>query len=428
MKQLFDLIPAEGVKILLVLFLSFLVGLEREEHKAASESYSFGGVRTFPLIGLTGYAMALLTNGQFMPMAVGFAVVGAFLWLSYRYKLSLQGASSPSGVTSEISALITYLVGSLVFSGYFWIATTITVASMLLLELKEYLEGLSKRVPPDQILTFTKFLLLTAVILPILPNKEFSSFQINPFKTWLVVVAVSGISYGSYVLLALTKSKSSILLSAVLGGLYSSTVTTVALAKRADREQRPHLFSGGILIASGVMYLRLICLVAIFNRQLAESLVVPCALLSGAALAMGWLWARVPDGPSDEVKQEFQPKNPLELRSALLFAALFLGVVVVTRLVTNRLGSSGVYGLAAVTGVTDVDPFILGLTQSAGSLITFSVAASSILVAAASNNLIKGMYAYGFADRKTGKQALILLSGLAVLGVVPLLWLQRVGR
>ena len=114
--DLYHLMPPEGVKILLVLFLSFLTGLEREEHRATNESYSFGGVRTFPLIGLIGYATSLLSGGQVLPVILGFAVVGGFLMLSYRQKLAI---SKIAGITTEMSALTTYLVGALVFREQF---------------------------------------------------------------------------------------------------------------------------------------------------------------------------------------------------------------------------------------------------------------------------------------------------------------------
>ena len=424
-EQFSQFVPSEGIKIVLVLFLSFLIGLEREEHKAGGEHYSFGGVRTFPLIGLIGYAVALLSGNQILPEAIGFAVVGAFLLMSYWHKLSSQPATTTEvpGVTSEISGLGTYLVGALVYHGYFWVATTVTVASILLLELKTALEGLTKRLPPQEILTFTKFLAGTAVILPILPNQAFTRFQINPFKTWLVVVAVSTISYGSYVLLKVARGKSGVLLSAVLGGAYSSTATTVALAKRAAHEQRPHLFAGGILIASGVMYLRLALLVAIFNRELARLLWPPFLVLAATALLAGLAWSHRPDPSSEDVKREFQPGNPLELRAAFTFAALFLGVLVVTRYVVEHLGRGGVFGLAAIMGVADVDPFLLGMVQSAGGSTPLMLAAAGICIAAASNNLAKGIYAWFFADRRTGVPSLGLLATLALLGLAPLLWL-----
>ncbi|MGC2111383.1 MAG: MgtC/SapB family protein [Candidatus Korobacteraceae bacterium] len=414
--------PPEAVKILIVLVLSFLIGLEREEHKSDGD-YSFGGVRTFPLIGLVGYAVALLSRDQLLPLSIGFAVIGAFLLMAYRHKLSgVQALVDSPGVTTEISGLTTYVLGALVSNGYYWIAATITVLSLFLLELKEVLEGLSKRLAPHEILTFTKFLLLTAVILPTVPNTPLTQFGINPFKTWLLVVAVCGISYGSYVLLALTRHGNGVLLSGVLGGIYSSTATTVALAKKASLQGDAYLFSGGILLASAMMYFRMTVLLMLFNRTLLHMLAVPLLVLGCVAGITGWLWSQLQRQKSAETGGEVQPKNPLELRSAIVFALLFLAVLVISRLVMIHFGSTGIYGLASLTGLIDVDAFILGMTQSAGALTPGPLAAKGILIAIASNNVAKGFYAYAFADRKTGLQSVALLSGMAALSLIPL-WL-----
>jgi len=406
----------------MVLALSFLIGLEREEHKASGEQYSFGGVRTFPLIGLIGYALALLSEGQLLPVTFGFAVVGGFLMVSYRFKLS---TSARSGVTSEMSGLVTYLIGALVFREQYWIAATLAVAAILLLELKAALESLTTRIAPDEILTFSKFLLLTVVILPILPNRDIGPFHINPFKTWLAVIAVSAISYGSYVIGQLTQGQGGIIVAAVLGGAYSSTVTTIVMARRAARENRPHLFAGGTLIASGVMYVRLTVLLGIFNRTLLLLLWPSFAVLAGLGITAGWLWSRLPDSHSEPIRREYQPKNPLEFRAAFLFGILFLSMVIVTHYALVYLGKAGLYSLAAVMGVVDVDPFILGITQSTAISTPMLEAAAAILIAAASNNLVKGIYAYVISDRKTGVQSLALLAALALIGLAPLLWLSR---
>jgi uncharacterized membrane protein (DUF4010 family) len=415
--------PPEAVKIIIVLLLSFLIGLEREEHKSEGD-YSFGGVRTFPLIGLVGYAVALLSKDQLLPLSIGFAVIGAFLLMAYRHKLSTgEALAEAPGITTEISGLTTYVLGAVVYQGYYWIAATIAVVSLFLLELKGVLEGLSKRLAPQEILTFTKFLALTAVILPTLPNTSFTQFALNPFKTWLLVVAVCGISYGSYVLLTLTKQSSGVLLSGVLGGAYSSTATTVALAKKAALQKAAHLFSGGIVVASAMMYLRLVILLMLFNRILLHLLAVPLVLFACIAAITGWLWSRGQHQKSAEIGGEFQPRNPLELRSAILFAVLFLAVLVISRLVLTHFGNTGIYGLASLIGLVDVDAFILGMTQSAGTLTSGSLAAKGILIAVASNNVAKGFYAYAFADRRTGLQSLALLSALAAVSLVPLFFL-----
>jgi uncharacterized membrane protein (DUF4010 family) len=417
--ELIKYLPPDAGKILLVLFLSFLIGMEREEHKAMGGKYSFGGVRTFPLLGLIGYSLALLSGNQLVPLIIGFAVIASFLLLSYAHKIS----SAAAGVTTEMVGLTTFLVGALVCYGHLWIATTLCVASLLLLDLKTALEKLAVRIAATEILTLTKFLLLTGVILPVLPNEEFSAFRINPFKTWLVVVAISAISYASYVLQKVTK-QGGVVMSAVLGGAYSSTATAVVLARRARGEQHAHLFAGSILMASGMMYLRLAALVTLFNRQLISVLIGPFLALAGLAMGIGWLWTRLPDENTGAVEQSSEPKNPLELLTAFVFAALFLAMLVATQLAVTHLGNAGIDTLAGIMGLIDVDPFIMGMTQKTGTVLPVHMAAIATLIAASSNNVAKGFYAYTLGDRKTGIQSLALLAALAMLGLIPIVWLR----
>ena len=341
LNQLSQILPPEGTHIVLVLFLSFLVGLEREEHKGEGD-YSFGGVRTFPLIGLIGYATALLSHGQVVPIIVGFAVVAAFMLASYRHKI---GQSSLAGATSEMTGLATYLIGALVQFDYFWVATTLAVVSLLLLELKAALETLATKTAPGEILTFAKFLLLTAVILPVLPDQAYGPFQLNPFRTWLVVVAVSAVSYGSYVLQRATEHRGGIVLAAILGGAYSSTVTTVVLARRArveaatapvrgrDADCGRHDVPAHHRAAGAVQRLA--------RRHARAFLSAPGGRRGRRRIRAD---AACPTHNSGDIQRRYMSKNPLELGAALLFGALFVAMLVATQLAVRHLGSAGVYG------------------------------------------------------------------------------------
>jgi uncharacterized membrane protein (DUF4010 family) len=254
-------------------------------------------------------------------------------------------------------------------------------------------------------------------------DQPLTSFEINPFKTWLVVVAVSGVSFASYVLRRLFKDRGGLALSAVLGGAYSSTVTTVVLARQAKQESRPNAYAGSILAASGVMYLRLVLLLFFFNRGLAVELTVTFLALGIMAAIVGLLISRRPDEKPGIATPQSETENPLELKAAFLFAFIFVVILVLTKLAREYLGRAGLYTLAGVMGVTDVDPFILGLSQSSPAAMPLRTAAVAILIAAASNNVVKGIYAYSFADRTTGRRSLALLLGLALLGVIPVIWL-----
>lgn len=419
--SLFQIIPKQGLQLLLVLFLCFLVGLEREEHKvSADRSTGFGGVRTYPLIGLLGYVLMLVGGGALSLPSAGLAVLGAMLWQSYRHKLETNPVA---GMTSEVSALVTFAIGALVYREEYWIATTVTVVGVALLELKVWLENLVDRFPGEEILTFAKFLLLTAVILPVVPNKSIGDFGFNPRKTWLVVVAVSAISYGSYILQKTLKGKGGVILAALLGGCYSSTATTVVLAKHARAANSPHLYAGATLLASGMMYLRLLLLIAIFSHALLLQLRLPFMALAIVGMAGGYLYSRLGDGSDKKPAQGYSPKNPLEISAALIFGGLFVFLLWLTHFAIQHGGEKGLYLIGTVMGVVDVDPFVLGLTQSAGAQTAVALAAGAILVTAASNNIVKGIYAYSFGDRRTGLQSALLLFALAVAGLAPLVWL-----
>jgi uncharacterized membrane protein (DUF4010 family) len=238
-------------------------------------------------------------------------------------------------------------------------------------------------------------------------------------------VAISGVSYGSYLVEKAAKGKGGVQLASVLGGAYSSTFTTFVLAKRAREAKSPHCYAGGILMASGVMYFRFLALIGLFNSALFHLLLLPFLILGVIGVAGGWAWAIIPDGGASSTQAGYATKNPLELTTAFSLAIVFAAVVVATNYALDHLGSGGIYGMAAITGLAPVDPFIMGLTQTAGKMTPLGLAAGGVVVAAASNNLAKAVIARVVGDPKTGQQSLVLLLGLTAIGLVPLAWITR---
>lgn len=404
------LAASQLLQIALTVGLAFLLGVTREEKAAADGRRPVGGVRTFPLVALVGYAVSVLFPNSPVALSAGLVGVAGFLAISYAHKLH----EDRHGATTEVSVLVAYLVGALVARQMLQVAAAIAVFSVLLLQMKTELEGFAVRVPRQEVTTFVKFLLLAAVVLPVLPNQTYTQFRFNPFHVWLVVVAVSGISYAGYLLQRLVKSRQSVLMTALLGGAYSSTVTTVVLAKQS-REQGPsRLYAGAILLASGTMFVRLAILLWLFNAALGWALGPRMLALWAATSLVAYLIAAL--GGRQEVgtaQAAEAPRNPLEISTALVFAGLYVGLAAVTQLAARTLGAVGVYGLATIMGTVDIDPFILGLTQSAGAATPLHMASVAIVIAAASNNLIKGIYAFLFADRRTGLLSLTLMVALA---------------
>ncbi len=416
MDTLLQHLPPELAGFAITLGLSMLIGFEREEQRPADSAGFFGGIRTFPMIGLAGFLLVEVFDSP-IPFAIGLLVLGFLLAVSHWGSVQ----ANDLGLTTEIAALLTFGLGAAASHEMYWLALAVGIVAVILLHEKRRLEGLASRIPSEELRTLLRFLVLTAVILPAVPDHAFTQYEINPFKIWLVVVAVSGVSYASY-LLQLRLGDRALLLSGILGGAYSSTVTTVVLARQSKNgHHSADSYVGAIVAATGVMYLRLWVLVILFAPSLGQRLSLLFWGLSLAALVVGVVLTRLGRSDRGDGDERTQPSNPLEISSALTFAGIFLVVLVVTRMVAERFGGTGVLIMAAIMGAADVDPFILGITQNVGTTLPIETAALAVVIAAATNNLVKGIYAVVFASKSTGRTALAVLSALGVASVA-LFW------
>lgn len=410
----------------LLVALSLFLGLAFEDFFARTDTRRPGGIRTFPMLALAGGVLYLFDPVHFVPFTGGLLVLGAWLVIFYRQHIGEhEETGEPNvGLVVPLLNVHAYLLGAVTLALPHWIAVGTTVAVVLLLTGREQLHALARRVDVREIAIAGEFLILSGIILPLLPNEPVTTLTtITPHQAWLALVVVSTLSYVSYLAQRYWKAAASGLWMAALGGLYSSTATTVVLARQARAGSvTKRQAQAGITLATAIMYLRILVIVAVFNGPLARTLAIPLCGLALAGLLICalqyWFAGPVPaDADAPALALPASGANPLQLGPAALFAALFVVVSLVSKWITTQFGISGVYSLAAVVGITDIDPFVLNLAQGGASGMPNGVLAAAILIAASSNNILKAAYAAGFAGgRQTAASAAALVL-LAIAGV-----------
>ncbi len=413
----------QPISVGLLLGLSFFLGLAFEDFFARTDTQRPGGIRTFPMLALAGGVLYLFDPAHFIPFTGGLLVLGAWLVIYYREHVREQDRRGEPNVGLVILVLNihAYLLGAVALALPPWLAVATTVTAVLLLTGREQLHDLARRIELKEIIIAGQFLVLTGIILPLLPTEPVTNLtSITPRQAWLALVAVCSISYASYLAQRYWAPKAGGLWMAALGGLYSSTATTVALARQTKTGVAVGELQAGITLATGIMYLRILAIVAVFNLMLAWRLALPLCGLSLAALLICALqyWRTRP--AAAEKMQTMPPPtggNPLALGSAALFSALFILVSLLSTWVKSRFGVSGLYSLAAVVGITDVDPFVLNLAQGGASGTPSEALAAAILVASSSNNILKAVYAAVFAGRHAAAASAAALVFLALAGV-----------
>jgi uncharacterized membrane protein (DUF4010 family) len=388
----------------LLVGLSLFLGFAFEDFFAHSNTRRPGGIRTFPILASAGAALYLFDPTHFVPFTAGLIVLGVWLAVFYRQHVGERDEQGEPNVGLVVPALNVhaYLLGPVALALPPWFAVGFTVIAVLLLTGREKLHALARRVDVDEVITAGEFLILTGIVLPLLPNEPVTTLTtITPRHAWLALVVVCSLSYASYLAQRYWAAAARGLWMAALGGLYSSTATTVVLARQAKADAGMRVNAqAGITLATAIMYLRILAIVAFFNWALAEQLAPWLLGLSASGLvicALQYRFASRPPEKAEATGLRATGGNPLELGPAMLFSALFVAVSVVSNWAKAEFGTSGIYTLAAIVGVTDIDPFVLNLAQGGTSGLSNSAIAAAILVAASSNNILKALYAAAFA-------------------------------
>jgi len=391
--------------------LGLLLGLERERKREAE--LLFGGIRTFALIALLG------AIGAFMQRELnqGWLVIAAFVSLSALVIVSYAttAARGELGITTEVTALLAFIVGALCGWEKIGVASVATVVCLLLLTFKDFLHRLARRVELADVEATLQFAVISVIILPLLPNQNFGPPPldvINPYKIWLMVVLIAGLNFLGYLLVKVLGSEHGLILTGILGGLVSSTAVTLSFSQRSRQE--PPLSSAfvlAILVAWTIMFVRVFIMVGVVNRELARNLALALGCMAAAGLLISFfLWQR---SKARETGTVSAGANPFELSEAIKFGFLFGFVTVVAKAAETYFGATGLYLAGALAGLTDVDAISLSManlaTMNPESLL---IAARTIVIAVVANTLVKAVMAAFMgapALRRTVSLATILL-------------------
>ncbi|MCL2098382.1 MAG: DUF4010 domain-containing protein [Bacteroidales bacterium] len=427
-EQFLPEIPDNYIHLFLVVAFSLVIGLSQRKLQLKNEKNEafFGSDRTFTLIGVLSYILYMVDPHSKVFWGVGGCGLLVLLSCNYYFKLMHLRRY---GLTSIITACITYCIPALVITQPIPFTLLVLVIVLLLTEMKETFISVANRMNSDEFISLAKFLIIAGIVLPLLPNERiFEEINLTPRNIWLATVIISGMSYISYLLQKFVFRDSGLLIAGILGGLYSSTATTVVLSRKGKKadESLQHRYAGAIFLASSMMFVRIIILLLIFNPALFGYIWGYCLLLFLTAFATGLAvyYHKTPKAETmGKLRDSINDNNPLEFKVALIFASLFVLFTVVTYYVITEFGTQGLTALSLVVGVTDITPFIIGLFQGE-YIVSASIIAMAVCCATFSNNLMKMGYAL-FLGPKNNRR--IIVSGFSVICITNLLLLLIMG-
>lgn len=414
-----ELIPTLLWQFALTVAFSFVIGLEFHSYRrAAGRDLGFGTTRTFTLIGLFGFTLYIL-DPQGHLYLLGMVLLAAFLLIYYARRVTQPRFS----LLSPLLALMTYLIGPIVLRMPDWFLVLFAVTVLIMLGEKPGIRRLSDAMREEEMVVLARFLIMAGVILPLLPDRQIAPFvTVTYYQAWLAMVVVSGLSYASYLAQTYFFKQRGMLLTGLLGGLYSSTAATVVIARQATQSGDTRSVSPAIVLATAMMYLRLLLLIVVLgHHDAAMRLAAPFLLFVLASCATAFMLYR--NSPAASATVTAAPlTHPLEVSTAATFAMLFVIFAALTQFIVGHFGSIGLHTLSFVTGLTDIDPFILSLL--AGKLtVDPALIIGAIVIASGSNNLFKAGYALALARRHGVGGAVLWLAGLFIASLIYVFWI-----
>ena len=411
------------IKLLLIaVVLGFIIGLQRTMsnlymHESKKENYFIAGSRTFALIALLGFLSGWLTKSTPLIVSIITFSLVVLIVLSYYLKATLY---KKMGMTTQIAAIITYLLGLMVYLRLEQYAIFIGILMIILLEIKPRLQKIEQNITPADLNASILLLAMTFLLLPILPDEMIDPYKLfNPYKTWLMAVIIAAISFVGYVAIKILGNKRGVLLTGLFGGLISSTAVSISLSQMyTSQKEYLNNFAAGIAMASTLMYIRVLFEAFVINQKVAMALLLPYAAASLSGLVFVYILYRRSKSATFNLEETDIAKNPLQLSEALKFGLLFGIIYGAISIVQGNYGNIGVYIISTLSGITDVDAITLSLSQLATDQKLFiQASANGIVIASVTNSLVKLGIVYWIGGKAIGwRLTLFYLITLGIMG------------
>ncbi len=411
-------------RLAVALALGLLIGLERGwERRDAPEGARTAGFRTFGLIGLLGGVATAPISGM-PPWLAPVVLAGLAMCVAFGYWRSSEEGRDIS-MTTAVAALLTFALGGIAGAGELTVAAASAVVVTILLGFKPELHELLRRIDRTELEATLRLLLISVVVLPILPNRTFGPWQaLNPYRIWWMVVLVAGISYLGYLANRLIGLRAGVIATALFGGMTSSTAVTVTLSRKEhENPAARNLFVAGIIAASGIMFPRMLAIVAIVASDLAIPLAPPLIIAALVAFCLGALIWGIDRhrAPRREMQSEF--RNPLDLRTALEFGVFFAIIMLLSQAARQMAGAAGLYIIGAIDGLVDVDAITLSVATlwTRGDVVP-RVAVITLGIAAAVNTIVKIGIAGVIGGPRLGLWVGVPMLAALVAGALTIVW------
>ena len=422
----FDVIVARNFFIALAI--GALVGIEREKAKSVENEISFGGLRTFILFAQAGAVGAWLSLHFETPWIFIAVLLAVSVAVITGYVLENRARAEHVGLTTEIAAITVCLLGGAVMAGYPEIAVALAILTSSVLTFKQPLHGIVAKIGTDDLYAGLKLLIATFIVLPLLPRVPVDPWgALNPYRLWVLVILISMLSLLGYVAVRWLGSARGAAVTGIAGGLASSTAVTLSFARESRVDSTANAadaFAAGILLAWGIMFVRVVLTIAIVYRDLVDEVAIPFGAMALVSTAAGIVYYRRRQaatrhaGPTPEVTI----KNPFSLTAAVHFGLLFAAVLLIVKLTEKYASAEGLYVVSAVAGLTDVDAITLSMSDFARQGGEAAIAATAIAIAAVSNTLVKCGFVAGLGSASLRHRIIPATIAILVAGLAPLLF------